>query len=169
MLKLPSPDREYTTDWANQYTRRLEQDSTKVWSALQEVQSQGTTPLLAFTSEDVNFNSANTDTAISIVLPAPNSRYLVSSVRISAASQTLTTATVGLFTAAAGAGVAIVTGASAVTVATASENTNNNAQALTVNNANTQSYNVTTLYFRIATPQGAAATANVTIAIQLLL
>lgn len=113
----------------------------------------------------VNFNSANTDTALPITLPPGFTRYVVQSVRISGASQTLTTATAGAFTAAAGGGVAVVTAASAITVSTAADATNNNTQAMTVNNAATESYTAAILYFRVATAQGAAATGTVTIAI----
>lgn len=116
----------------------------------------------------VNFNSGNTDTAITVPLPPAFTRYLVSSCRISGASASLTTATCGLFTAAAGAGTAIVASGTAITVSTASENTNNNAQSLTVANGGTQSYTQPTLYFRVQTPQGSAATANVTLTIAAL-
>lgn len=109
----------------------------------------------------VNFNAGNTDTQIAVALPPGYTRYKVSKVTICNASQTLTTATAGLFTQAAGAGVAIVTAASAITVATAADNTANNTQDMTVNNAGTIDYNVTPLFFRVGTAQGAAATATV--------
>lgn len=111
----------------------------------------------------VNFNAGNADTAIPIVLPTGFTRYRVVACAISGASGTLTTATAGLFTAAAGGGVAVVTAASAITVSTAADNANNNMQGLTVNNTATQSYTAGTLYFRVATAQGAAATGVVTI------
>lgn len=118
-----------------------------------------------FVASAVNFNSANTDNAIAIVLPFGFTRYQVSAARISGASQTLTTATCGLFTAAAAGGVAIVTSATAITVASASDATNNNSQSLTVNNAGTESYTAASLYFRVQTAQGAAATGTVTITV----
>ncbi len=111
----------------------------------------------------VNFNAANTDTAITITLPTGYTRYHVQAVRLSNASGTLTTATAGLFTSAAGAGVAIVTGATAITVSTAAEDTLNNSMGFTVNNSATQSYTDTTLFFRVATAQGVAATGTVSI------
>lgn len=119
-------------------------------------------------SKTVNFNSGNSDTVFPLLLPVGFVRFQVSSVKISGASGSLTTATAGLFTGIAGAGVAIVTGASALTVNTAADATNNNAQAMTVNNANTETYlvaSVPNLYFRVANPQGVPATANVTLAI----
>ena len=111
----------------------------------------------------VNFNVGAADTQIAIALPAGFTRYRMIACHISGASGTLTTATAGLFTAAGGGGVAIVTAASAITVATAAENTNNNMMIMTINNSQTQSYTATPLYFRVATPQGAAATGTVTI------
>ena len=126
---------------------------------------------VAIFSLAVNFNAANTDNAIAITLPTGFTRYIVSAVRISGASASITTATCGLFTAAAAAGTAIVTSASAITVSTATEGTNNNSQALTVNNSNTQSYllsSVPSLYFRTQTAQGSAATANVQIIVAML-
>lgn len=109
----------------------------------------------------VNFNSV-ADTAVTITLPTGFTNYVLEGIHISSASQTLTTATVGVFTAAGGAGTAIVTGGSAVTVSTAAANTLNNAQSLSINNQNTQAFNFGTLYFRITNPQGVAATATVT-------
>lgn len=119
---------------------------------------------LVFRASGVNFNSANTDTAITISLPTGFSRYVFNTVRISHASGTLTTATAGVFTAAAGAGTAIVTGGSAITVSTASESTVNNSQSMTIAVSNTTTtFNETTLYFRVGTAQGSAATGDVTI------
>lgn len=115
--------------------------------------------------KSVDFNAGSTDTPFTISLPPGITRYLVNSVRISGASASITTATAGLFTAASGSGVAIVTAASALTVSTDSENTNGNSQNMTINNAGTQSFNAATLYWRVADPQGSAATATVEIVI----
>ena len=124
---------------------------------------------MGFVAAGVNFNSANTDNAIAITLPVGFTRYRVVGVQIDGASQTLTTATCGVFTATAAGGTAIVASGSAITVSTASEGTNNNMMGMTIVNANTTSYavaTVPTLYFRVQTAQGAAATASVTIQIQ---
>jgi hypothetical protein len=112
----------------------------------------------------VNFNSTNTDTSLAITLPTGFTRYMVSSLRISGASVSISTATCGLFTAAGGGGVPIVTAATAITVTTASDNTNNNSQSFTINNQNTQSFTATPLFFRVAAAEGSAATANVSVA-----
>jgi hypothetical protein len=128
--------------------------------------SVGSVFFQSFGASAINFNSANSDTTITINAPSGYNRYKITSVIISNASQTLTTATVGLFTAAGGGGVAIVTSATAVTVSTASANTNNNMQTLTVNNQNTTSWTLSQLFFRVQTAEGAAATADVQIVIQ---
>lgn len=124
---------------------------------------------ISYSITGVNFNSANTDNQIAITLPAGGfTRYTVGACRIDGASGTLTTATCGLFTAAAAGGVAIVASGSAITVNTASDNTNNNCQGLTIVNQNTEAYaiaTVPTLYFRVQNAQGSAATANVTVSI----
>jgi hypothetical protein len=109
----------------------------------------------------VNFNSANTDNAISIVLPTGTSRYRINAVIISGASASISTATFGLFSATGGGGTTLAT-AQAITITSASENTNNNMQVFTnILNVNSSSYNFATVYFRVQTAQGSAATANV--------
>jgi len=117
-------------------------------------------------SRNINFNSANTDTAFPIILPAGFTRYRVEAVRITGASVSLTTATCGVFTAVAAGGTAVVPSGTAITVSVATESTNNNAQALTVSNNSTMTFNNSVLYFRVQTAQGSAATGNVTITIQ---
>ncbi len=119
---------------------------------------------LIYVTASVNFNSSNTDTEIPITLPTSFTRFLVSAARIFGASASLTTATCGLFTAAAAGGTAVVTSGSAITVSTASANTNNNAQSLTINNSGTLAYtlaSIPSLFFRVQTPQGSAATGKV--------
>jgi len=117
---------------------------------------------LTVTVREVNFNSANTDTPITIVLPPGYSRFLVNGVRASGASAALTTATFGVYTAPAAGGTAVV-GPTACTISTASEGTNNNTQLVQPPTAQTQSYINNLLYFRVITPQGSAATATVTV------
>jgi hypothetical protein len=116
----------------------------------------------------VNFNSANTDNAIAITLPTGFSNYLINGVYISNASASLTTATAGLFTASGGGGTAIAAGGSAITVSSSSANTANNSMSMSLaaGVSTTQSFNAGTLYFRIGTAQGSAATATVTVVIR---
>jgi hypothetical protein len=118
-----------------------------------------------FAALAVNFNSANTDTTIPIVLPAGVTNYLVKSVRLANASASISTATFGLFSASGGGGTAIMAAGQAITVTSAAANTNNNAQTATPATSNTQSYNFANLFFRVGTAQGSAATADVIIEI----
>jgi hypothetical protein len=118
--------------------------------------------IISITAYGVNFNTANTDNPISIVLPPGYSRYRISSIEISGASGSLSSSTFGVFTAVSAGGTAIVTSGTAGTITTGSENTNNNTQSPTINNTGTQSYTLGTLYFRVQNAQGVAAAANVT-------
>lgn len=123
---------------------------------------------IALVARNVNFNSANTDTAIPVSLPPGFTRYMVSSVRISNSSGTLTTSTFGLYTAASAGGTALITANTACTISTSSDGTANNSQTVAATNSTTRSHSISgtpTLYFRIATPQGVAATATVLIAL----
>lgn len=114
----------------------------------------------------VNFNAANgTDTSFPVYLPTGVSQYQLFGVAINNASHTLTTATVGLFTAAGATGTALITAATSVTVATATVGGANSAQFIAgVGTVNT---NATTLYFNLTNAEGAAATADVYIYILL--
>jgi hypothetical protein len=130
------------------------------------------TPMvLAAAASAVNFNSANTDTAISIALPSGFTRYQVTAVRIAGASASLSTSTFGLFTATGGGGTAIIGAGTANTITSSADGTNNNSMTTSPATANTQAYTVSgfpTLYFRVGTPQGSAATANVTLVVNAL-
>ena len=128
----------------------------------------GGTSLLMFKITAVNFNSANTDNAITFTLPAGYTRYVYNAIYISHASQTLTTATCGVFTATGAGGTAVVASGSAITVSTASEDAANNTQSLTLEAgmSTTQSQTDLTVFFRVQTAQGAPATGDVTIQIR---
>lgn len=104
-------------------------------------------------STGVDCNSAATDTAISMA----SSRYRIDKVVADNASISLTTATGGCFTAAGGAGTTIAAdqALSALTAATKFDDLT--LQAIT----GTDVFTSATLYFRIGTAQGAAATADV--------
>lgn len=121
--------------------------------------------VLSATITGVNFNSANTDTAIPIVLPPGFTRFAGFRVSISHASQTLTTSTVGAFSTTGGGGLAIVAAGTANTVSTASDATSGNAQTIAAAFASMVAASLptpSTIYFRVGTAQGAAATADVT-------
>ena len=113
------------------------------------------------TATSVNLNSVG-DTTVPIVLPSGMTRFKVAEMHVSHASLSLTTVTVGLYTAANAGGVAIVTPATTGITSTTTD-TSPNAASMTVINLNTTSYNDASLYIHVAIAQGAAATGDVTI------
>jgi hypothetical protein len=114
----------------------------------------------------VNFNSSNSDTTIAVPLPAGVTNYQILNLRLANASASISTATFGLFSAAAGGGTAIIANnAFAITVTASAANTLNNSQTVTPANSTVQSWNFANLFFRIGTAQGVAATADVVITI----
>lgn len=118
--------------------------------------------LFSATAKQINFNLANTDNPIPIILPSGFTRYRIQHVILSAATAVLSTATCGLFTQPAGAGVAIITSGTAITVNQTGSDSINNMQVFAINNQNTQSFSDALLYFRVQTPQGVAGLGNVT-------
>jgi len=113
----------------------------------------------------VNMNSV-ADTAFTLKLPFGYTRYRVQAIMISHASTNLTSATAvqyALYTAAAAGGTAILT-PTVSTVSATAENTANNIHIL--GPSITASFDDTTLFFRVTTAHGSAATADVTLQIQ---
>jgi hypothetical protein len=106
---------------------------------------------ITFTVRTVSVSTANTDVAVSIPLPVGSSNYVFDGIRIANATAAANTATVGVFTAAGAGGTAIVAASTAVTVTTSAVNTNNNTQAFTIVNQNTNSWNVSPIFFRTMT------------------
>lgn len=117
-----------------------------------------------FALTGVNFNSGNTDNPIAITLPPGISRYAVAAVRITNASASLSTATIGVFTSTGGGGQTIAA-TQAITVTATGSDSNNNAQSLTLTNAGSEAYNDATLQIRIVNPQGSAATGDIVVVI----
>lgn len=112
---------------------------------------------------NINFNTTNTDNLLTFTLPAGVSRYRINSLLITHASVALSTATAGLFTGAGGTGLGMAANQSLAGLTQTAENTTGNALALSLVSAGTTALNLTTLYLRIGTAQGVAATANVTL------
>lgn len=110
-----------------------------------------------------NFNSANTDRAITISLPTGYSVYRFSSLIVynSGTTASLTTATAGVFSGAGGTGTTIVTTAALSSLTSNAVNTSGNMIAMTLAVGTTTGYNFSTVYFRVATAQGAAASGTV--------
>lgn len=139
---------------------------TDLSSALTTLAQGGVFPIgvYAVVAKAVNFNAGNTDTQIPIVLPPGHVNYRLETLYIANASQTLTTATFGLFGAAGGAGTVVIAGGTAITVSTAAANSGNNMQTVAGNSS--VSLNLSTLFFRVGTAQGAPATGDVIISIR---
>ena len=109
----------------------------------------------------VNLNQTNTDIAIPLIL-LPGCNFVPSAVMINNASVSLTTATFGVFSAAGGTGVTIVTASAALSsLTTATSNLNATLAATATTTVLNQATLSNTLYFRVGTAQGAAATADV--------
>lgn len=120
-----------------------------------------------YTLRGVNFNTTNTDNTILLNIPTGAKNYIFDGIWITNANHTLVTATVGVFSGAGGTGTTIAAD-QAITVTNGTANTALNTQALTLSPAATIAFNYTTLYIRIGTAEGAAATADVTIVLDLL-
>ena len=120
--------------------------------------------IVGYVGRGVDFNAANTDTVFNVALPAGFSHYAINQIRIGAATTSLTTATVGVFSGVGASGSTIVTSGTAVTVSTAADNTSNNLQSLTpILGTSTSSIVFPQIVFRVQNPQGSAAFANVTL------
>lgn len=119
---------------------------------------------LRYVVTGVNFNAGNTDTPITITLPTGVSRYAMNNIRISNASASISTATVGIFTGAGGTGQTIAAN-QAITVTATAADTNNNIMNLTLTNAGSMAYTDATLQIRVGTAQGSTATADVIVII----
>ena len=106
----------------------------------------------------VNVNQTNTDIPITLLL-LPGAQFVVRGLQLNNASISLSSATAGLFTAAAGGGTTLVTNAalSALTSATVNLDMTLATQAVVLN----QATQANLLYFRVGTAQGAAATVDV--------
>jgi hypothetical protein len=159
---LPLAEPTYNANDEQAFRRQLDQQLVALQNQIDFLSSIARIGLLAVSATGVDFNAGAADTEVAVYLPAGASRFRVQSASVSGASGSLTTATVGIFTAAGGGGETIAAD-QAITVSTAAEDTNNNCMALALTHANTESYDVDTLYVRVGTPEGAAATGDVTV------
>lgn len=107
----------------------------------------------------LNFN-VTTDQAITISPPSANYRFNAFVFYFSSIS--LTTAAGGIYPSPAKAGTAIVAAATAYNTLTGAT-VNNAGSTLNVSGPLTTVYDLSTVYFSLTTPQGAAATASVVI------
>lgn len=104
------------------------------------------------------------DYTCALIMPSGYTNWRAQTPFLSKASANISAATIGLFTQTGGSGFAIVTDATAVTITTSAVETNNNMQVFNVNNQNTQSHNVTSIFVRVTGT--AAGTAVFTMAYQ---
>lgn len=124
--------------------------------------------LISTTLTGVNFNSGNTDNAIVIALPTGFTRFNLFRLFISNASHDLSTATIGVFPTTGGAGTALLTSGSAITVTATTDGTANNMQQFNAQVNQTISWvaaslaTPNTVYLRVQTAEGVAATGDVT-------
>lgn len=127
----------------------------------------GAATFMAGFAKNVNFNSV-ADTAISLTIPGGGNWILEAVwVQNTGTTPSLTNAQFGLFSAVGGGGTALVAGGTALSALT-SNTVNTLVSAINVATTNTGAWNYTTLYFRITTGQGAAASGNVYITIRSL-
>lgn len=110
--------------------------------------------LLGFATA-VDCNAGPADTAITLI----TSKYILDRVTIHSATISLTTSTCGLFTAAGGAGTTLAADQAMSALTSSSKFDDLSLEAVT----GTDVFTSGTLYFRIGTPQGAAATCSVAI------
>lgn len=140
-----------------------EKDPLKIAAVLrQAVEFLNTQPtlILGGWKQSVNLNSANTDNEIRIK-PHWTNYYLHSViVKNKGTTGSITTATAGLFTATGGGGTALAATQSLSMLTSNAVNTAGGLMHLTLSATN-QWQNRTSLYFRVGTAQGAAATADV--------
>ena len=120
------------------------------------------TTLIA-SAQNVNLNSANTDNAMTVTLPSGTTNYTITGITVqnNGTTASLTTATGGLFSAAAGGGLALAANQALSAITSNAVNTDANSLNLTQTVATRTVINSGTLYFRVGTAQGAAATANI--------
>lgn len=117
-------------------------------------------------STGVNFNSANTDTALAIVLPPGYTRFIPWRINFSSPSAVMGTATFGLFSGAGATGIQIYTAGTVAGPFVVGDATAGNAQSLNVSISNISFVaasltTANTIFFRVGTAQGSSATADI--------
>ena len=150
---------------------------TDIATALTTLGQQNMIPypsIVTYTAKSINFNSANTDTGVALTnFPTWATRLQINTMVLSNPTGTLTTASAGLFTSTS-AGGATLAANQTLTVNNTLDATNNNSQVLALTNSANTSYvlaslpHTPTIYVRVGTAQGSAATADVTLLIRLL-
>ncbi|MGA3308680.1 MAG: hypothetical protein ABSD08_08700 [Xanthobacteraceae bacterium] len=128
---------------------------------VQAMVSQG---LIAISVGSVNLNSTG-DTAITINLPTGITNYKVLEMLVWNASTSLTTAKMGLYTAASQGGTNVIAQTALSAVTNTSANSTSSSTSIAGSGVATIWLTATTLYLNVGTAQGATATANFTLLI----
>lgn len=108
----------------------------------------------------VNVNQTNTDVTIPLIM-LPGSNFVVTKVQLNNASVSLTTATASVYPAVAAGGNNIVADAALSALTSATKNLAMTLAAGASANVLNQTTQANSLYFRVGTAQGAAATVDV--------
>ncbi len=137
----------------------LESDGVSKWTII------GQSPIPRLVLKTVNANSI-ADSSIVVRLPPGFTRYRVTRITVLNPSTSLTTAAAAVYTAATAGGVAVASPQALIGLTTNTVNTAGNAIDLTLALAAATFFTAATLYFRITTAQGSAATVDVVIEIQ---
>jgi hypothetical protein len=116
--------------------------------------------MMTYGATGINCNSANTDNLVTITFPPGFTKYQLFRAYAYNPSTSLTTATAGIYTAAAAGGFNLVTTTALSPLTTNAVNTAGASMTFTPNLSTTGYLTSTTLYFRIGTAQGSAATVD---------
>lgn len=108
----------------------------------------------------VNVNQTSTDVPIPLIM-LPGTNFVVTKVQLNNASTSLTTATASVYPAVAAGGNAIVSDAALSALTSSTKNLAMTLAAGAATNVLNQTTQANTLYFRLGTAQGAAATVDV--------
>lgn len=121
-------------------------------------------PMILAGSVAVNLNSGSTDFVMTLRLPTTNYRIANAILINTGTAASITTARAGIFTAPTAGGTTVVT--DGVLSALTSNAANTNGSLLNMALVTAGFFNAPTLYFRVSTPQGAAASGTVYVYVQ---
>jgi hypothetical protein len=141
-------------------------NASNITSGTLSATESGNSGMIRYKLTGANFNST-TDQAITITMPTGVTNYRLNGIFVSNPSTSLTTAVGGFYTGATKTGIAVVAASQAYSgLTTNTVGSSGSLLNLTITNGTTAIYNSTTLYLSLTTPQGSAATADVTVVIQ---
>ncbi len=141
-----------------------ERDPAKVVFALRQIAdvfNRQPPVMVGGYTKQIDLNSAASDSTI--VITPPGTNYMIDRVTVKNVGTTasLTTATAGLFTASGAGGTALAALQTLASITANSVNSAHNAFNLILSSTSDMYMNVSSVYFRVNTAQGAAAVADV--------